>query len=63
MNLASWFRALRVSETDVRAESWRLGARHQGEPLQGALAELKAPDLPAPQADLLRACVRKLQRG
>ena len=40
-----------------------LGARHRGEPLEGALAELKAPDIPAREAALLRACVRKLRRG
>ena len=50
-----------VSAAEVRAEIWRLGTRHRGDPLQGALKELKAPDLPARQAMILRACVRKLQ--
>lgn len=61
MSLSSWFRQAAVSEADVRAEIWRLGARHLGEPLAGALEELKAHDLPMRQAMVLRACVRKLQ--
>jgi hypothetical protein len=61
MSLSSWFRSTLISEADVRAEIWRLGTRHLGWPLEGALDELKAPDLPVRQALLLRACVRKLQ--
>ena len=52
-----------VSESDVRMEVWKLGARHMGEPLQGALEELKDPGLSAGRGDLLRACVRKLRAG
>ena len=52
-----------VSESDVRMEVWKLGARHMGEPLQGALEELKDPGLSAGRGDLLRACVRKLRDG
>lgn len=63
MSLASWFRGAAVSEAEIRAEIWRLGARHLGWPLEGALEELKAPDLPASRATLLRECVRKLQRS
>jgi hypothetical protein len=62
MSLFSWFSAGTVSEAEVRAEIWRLGARHLGQPLEGALDELKAADLPASRAVLLRACVRKLRR-
>ena len=50
-----------VSTPEVRAEIWRLGARHRGWPLEGALRELEAPNLPVARAALLRACVRKLQ--
>jgi hypothetical protein len=50
-----------VSEADVTAEIWRLGTRHLGCPLEGALEELKDPDLPAARAALLRACVRQLR--
>ena len=63
MSLLSWFSKNLVSEADVRSEIWRLGARHLGEPMQGALSELKAADLPPERAALLRACVRKLQRA
>jgi hypothetical protein len=47
----------------VRAEVWKLGARHRGEPLAGALAELEAADISGPRAQLLRACVRILRKG
>jgi hypothetical protein len=56
-----WFSGRAVSEREVRAEIWRLGTRHFGEPLEGALGELKAPGLSSDRAQLLRACVRKLQ--
>ena len=62
MSLAAWLARASVSAAEIRAEIWRLGARHRGEPLEGALAELKAGDLSQPQAALLRACVRQLQR-
>lgn len=61
MSLFSWMGAGGVSEADVRSEVWKLGARHQGEPLAGAIEELKATDLSADRAQLLRACVRKLR--
>lgn len=61
MSLASWFRGAAVTEAEIRAEIWRLGGRHLGWPLEGALEELSAPDLPAQRAVLLRACIRKLQ--
>jgi hypothetical protein len=63
VSLAAWFRSAVVSDADVRAEIWRLGTRHLGWPLEGALKELKAPGLTAGRAQLLRACVRKLQRA
>jgi hypothetical protein len=62
VNLFSLFHRIQAVDADVRAEIWRLGGRHMGQPLEGALAELKAPDLPPARAVLLRACVRKLQR-
>jgi hypothetical protein len=61
MGLASWFKSASVSDADVRGEIWRLGARHRGWPLEGALEELKAQGLPVRQEMILRACVRKLQ--
>ena len=61
MNLLAWLRGQAVSEAEVRAEVWRLGGRHLGWPLEGALKELKAPGISAHRAQLLRACVRKLK--
>jgi len=50
-----------VAKAEVRAEIWRLGERHRGWPLEGALAELKEPGLPMARAILLRACVQQLK--
>lgn len=50
-----------VDKAEVRAEIWRLGSRHRGWPLEGALDELKAANLPADRARLLRACVHSLK--
>ncbi len=61
MSIASWFRGAAVGNAEVRAEIWSLGARHLGWPLEGALEELKTPNLPTARVILLRACVRKLQ--
>jgi hypothetical protein len=52
-----------ASDADVRAEVWKLGVRHHGEPLTGAQAELKAGGLSAERTQLLQACVRKLKRA
>jgi hypothetical protein len=56
-----WLPGAAVSEREVRTEIWRLGTRHRGRPLEGALDELKAPGLSTSRAQLLRACVRKLK--
>jgi hypothetical protein len=63
MSLFSWMNARGASEADVRSEVWKLGGRHRGEPLAGALEELQAPDISAERAQLLRACVRILRKG
>lgn len=63
MSLASWIQNAPVTSAEVRAEIWRLGTQSMGQPLESALDELKTPDLPVRRARLLRACVRKLQRG
>ena len=62
MSLAAWFLGPSITEADVRLEIWRLGARHRGWPLEGALEELAQKDIESDRANLLRACVRKLQR-
>jgi len=50
-----------ISDAEVRAEIWRLGTRHLGWPLEGALQELEAEGLSTERKQLLRACVRKLK--
>jgi hypothetical protein len=50
-----------VAAAAVRSEIWRLGVRHAGWPLEGALLELKEPGVPVERAVLLRACVEKLR--
>jgi len=64
MSLFSWMSgAGGASEADVRSEIWKLGARHMGEPLAGALEELKAGGLSAERAQLLNACVKSLRKA
>ncbi|MBJ7410085.1 MAG: hypothetical protein JHD15_06920 [Phenylobacterium sp.] len=61
MNLLSMIFRPGVADAEVRAEIWRLGVRHIGWPLEGALRELSEPNLPMDRAVLLRACVDKLR--
>jgi hypothetical protein len=61
MGLFSWFSTLAPSAAEIRAEVWKLGVRHRGEPLAGALQELK--DASPSRAVLLRACVQELRRA
>jgi hypothetical protein len=51
------------SPAEVRVEVWKLGVRHHGEALEGALQELGEPDTSPERAALLRACVRQLKRA
>ena len=61
MSLFGWLRgAAAVSADEVRAEVWKLGVRHNGWPLEGALKELNDPAVTAGRANLLRACFRQL---
>jgi len=62
MNLMGWLGAGGVTPAEVRAEIWRLGSRHRGEPLDGALKELRDPAISAEHASLLKACVQQLRR-
>ena len=62
MSLFSWLPG-GASDAEVRSEVWSLGVRHAGEPLSGALSELKAGGLSAERAQLLQACVRKLRQA
>ena len=59
--IAALFGGAPIGKAEIRAEIWRLGSRHGGWPLEGALDELKTADLPADRARLLRACVLSLQ--
>ncbi|HEY2752973.1 hypothetical protein [Phenylobacterium sp.] len=63
MNLLGWLGGSGVTAAEVRAEVWRLGARHRGEPLDGALKELNEAETSPAQAALLKACVQHLRRG
>jgi hypothetical protein len=63
MNPLAWLlRRGLEHQAEVRAEIWRLGTRHLGWPLEGALDELKDPGLSLKRTVLLQACVRELQR-
>ena len=46
-----------IQARDIRAEAWALGGRHRGEVLQGARAELGAPDITWRRTLLLRAVI------
>jgi hypothetical protein len=61
MNLLSMIFRPGLAEAEVRAEIWRLGVRHVGWPLEGAIAELREPNLSLDRTVLLRACVDKLR--
>lgn len=59
----SYARFAGLSEADAAIEAairW-LDVRHAGWPLEGALDELREPNLPAARAELLRACVEKMR--
>jgi hypothetical protein len=59
--LASLF-ARSASPDAVRAEIFFLGNRYRGEPLAGAIEELRAPSLGRDRERLLRAVVASLTR-
>lgn len=60
MTFLSRLRGAVVTEADVRSEVWRLGGRHLGRPLEGAMEELNTPGLSPARAVLLRVCISKL---
>lgn len=60
MGMFDWLGGKGITQSQIRTEVFKLGARHQGEALKGAREELKAGGLSAEQAGLLRACVRQL---
>jgi hypothetical protein len=50
-----------ISPAEVRAETWALGVRHDGRPMEGARSELKARDVSVRRAVLLKAVIRSLR--
>ena len=54
-------RAHWIPPTEVRAEAWALGGRHQGRVLEGARAELTTADISFRRAVLLKAVIRSLR--
>jgi hypothetical protein len=52
----------KASPDAIRSEIYFLGSRHRGEPLAGAIEELRAPSLGRGRARLLRAVIARLSR-
>lgn len=52
-----------VTTVKLRQEIFALGGRHLGDPLAGALLELKDPELTPERRSLLRAVVAHLSAG
>ncbi len=66
MNLKDFFLlfpAPPVTPAEIRAEIFFLGGRHRGEPLRGAIEELKAPGIERDRMKLLEAVIRHLRPG
>ena len=63
MKLSDVFKSPGVSAAQVRLEIFSLGARHQGDPLAGALRELQDGGLDEERRSLLRAVVAHLGRA
>jgi hypothetical protein len=59
----AWLRSYWIPPSEVRAEIWALGARHQGRVLEGARLEGSAPGLGFRQAILLKAVVRRYRNS
>lgn len=63
MGLLNWFSAVLPSAAEIRAEIWKLGVRHHGEPLEGAMQELREQGATPARTVLLRACVQQLRKA
>ena len=61
MDLFGWLRGQRPTPANLRMEIFALGGRHMGDPLKGALDELRAPGLSQQRSRLLHAVVRQLK--
>lgn len=53
-------RAQWIAPSEVRAEAWALGVRHQGQIVEGARAELAEGALSLRRTVLLKAVIRSL---
>lgn len=62
MSVLGWLNRLGPTPAEIRAEVWLLGVRHQGEPLEGAMSELRAGGITVERTVLLKACVAQLRR-
>lgn len=58
LGLLERLRPWRLTDHEIRAEAWALGARHQGQVMDGAMAEARAPNISLRRAILLRAVIR-----
>jgi len=63
MSLFSWLRGQHPTAANLRMEIFALGGRHMGDPLKGALDELRAPGLTLQRTRLLQAVVRQLKNA
>lgn len=55
----AWLRSYWIPLQEVRAETWALGARHQGRVIEGARKEGMDPGLSFRRAILLKAVIRR----
>jgi hypothetical protein len=53
-----WLRSHWIPLNEVRAETWALGARHQGRVIEGARKESAEPGISFRRAILLKAVIR-----
>lgn len=54
----AWLRSFWIPVDEVRAETWALGARHQGRVIAGARIEGADPGISFRRAILLKAVIR-----
>ena len=59
--LVASFRSQWISSSEIRAEVWALGGRHQGRVLEGARSELEAGGISVRRSVLLKAVIRGLR--
>jgi hypothetical protein len=55
----AWLKALWIPTAEVHAETWAIGARHDGQVVEGAREEGRAAGLSFRRAILLKAVIRE----